>query len=319
MLTEDDMVENTPKKSPITTLKSSSSISGQESKQGIIMGVLAYFIWSCFPFYFKQLEAYDPVEIIGHRLVWTFILLLLFLMVKRHWQAFLLIKENPKVLLWTFISGLLIATNWLTYVWAVVNDKIIDASLGYFISPLMGVALSFFILKEKLRWLQVIAIILAAVAVGIQVIMLGFLPIVSLLLALTFAFYGLMQKRTPLDSISALFLETALLVPFCVMWFASHDVASSQLSFWVSQDIWLLVLAGPVTLIPLLLYNKSTKLVNFNTLSFMQYITPTSVFMIAVFYYHESIDLKRLAIFGLIWAGLLIFSVDMLKHRKAGA
>ncbi len=288
----------------------------QGSNRGILMGFLAYFIWSCFPFYFKQLDAYNPIEIIGHRLVWTFVLLLLFLVIKKHWQAVFVIKKDPKIILWTFISGLLIATNWLTYVWAVVNDKIIDASLGYFISPLMGVALSFFVLKERLRGLQVIAIVLATIAVGIQVVMLGFLPIVSLLLALTFAFYGLMQKKTPLDSISALFLETALLVPFCVIWFMNNNVASSHLSFWVSSDIWLLILAGPITLIPLLLYNQSTKLVNFNTLSFMQYITPTSVFMIAVFYYHEPIDIKRLAIFALIWTGLFIFSVDMLRHRK---
>ncbi len=283
--------------------------------KGIILGLIAYTIWSLFPFYFKQLSDYNAIEIIGHRLIWTFVILFLFLIIKNHWQAIKVIKNQPKIILWTFISGLLIATNWLTYVWAVNNDKIIDASLGYFISPLMGVALSFFILKERLRPLQIIAIVLASMAVGIQVIMLGFLPIVSLLLALSFAFYGLMQKRTPLDSISALFLETAMLVPFCVIWFMAHDVASSQLSFWVSNDIWLLMVAGPVTLIPLLLYNQSTKLVNFNTLSFMQYITPTSVFIIAVFYYHEPIDLKRLMIFSMIWLGLVIFSVDMIKNR----
>ncbi|STZ63644.1 putative chloramphenical resistance permease RarD [Moraxella lacunata] len=286
-------------------------------QKGIVLGLTAYFIWSLFPFYFKELSHYHAIEVIGHRLIWTCVLLLLFLILKKHWQAITLIKQNPKIIFWTFISGVLIAINWLTYVWAVGHDRIIDASLGYFISPLMGVALSFFILKERLRPLQFLAIALAFIAVFIQVVMLGFLPIVSLLLALSFAFYGLMQKRTPLDSISALFLETAMLVPFCVVWFMTHDVPSSEPSFWVSHDIWLLMLAGPITLIPLLLYNQSTKLVNFNTLSFMQYITPTSVFMIAVFYYHEPIDSKRLLVFGLIWLGLIIFSIDILKHRKS--
>lgn len=286
-------------------------------QKGILLGLTAYAIWSLFPFYFKELSHYNAIEVIGHRLIWTCVILLIFLIVKRHWQAVALIKQNPKLIIWTFVSGLLIATNWLTYVWAVGHDKIIDASLGYFISPLMGVALSFFILKERLRPLQLLAISLAVVAVGIQVVMLGFLPIVSLLLALSFAFYGLMQKRTPLDSISALFLETALLVPFCVLWFMMNDVPSSKPSFWLSHEIWLLMVAGPVTLIPLLLYNQSTKLVNFNTLSFMQYITPTSVFIIAVFYYHEPIDLKRLMVFGLIWLGLMIFSVDMMRQKKA--
>lgn len=285
--------------------------------KGIILGLTAYVIWSLFPFYFKQLSAYDAVEVIGHRLIWTFVILLIFLIIKKHWQAIDLIKQNLKLIIWTFVSGLLIATNWLTYVWAVSHDKIIDASLGYFISPLMGVVLSFFLLKERLRLLQMIAIILASVSVAIQVVLLGFLPMVSLLLALSFAFYGIMQKLTPLDSISALFLETAMLVPFCVLWFMTHDVASSQPSFWLSDDIWLLMLAGPVTLIPLLLYNQSTKLVSFNTLSFMQYITPTSVFVIAVFYYHEFIDMNRLAVFALIWLALMLFSVDMIKHRKS--
>lgn len=119
--------------------------------KGIILGLTAYVIWSLFPFYFKQLSAYDAVEVIGHRLIWTFVILLIFLIIKKHWQAIDLIKQNPKLIIWTFVSGLLIATNWLTYVWAVSHDKIIDASLGYFISPLMGVALSFFLLKERLR------------------------------------------------------------------------------------------------------------------------------------------------------------------------
>lgn len=288
-------------------------------QKGIVLGLFAYAMWSLFPFYFKNLAHYNALEVIGHRLVWTCVILLVFLILKKHWHAITLIKQNPKIIGWTFVSGLLIATNWLTYVWAVANDKIIDASLGYFISPLMGVALSFFILKERLRPLQVIAIVLASMAVGVQVVMLGFLPIVSLSLASSFAFYGLMQKRTPLDSVSALFLETAMLVPFCVAWFVMNDVPSSHLSFWVSDEIWLLMIAGPITLIPLLLYNQATKLVNFNTLSFMQYITPTSVFVIAVFYYHEPIDVKRLFIFGLIWLALVVFSVDLLKRQRSVA
>lgn len=288
-------------------------------QKGILLGLVAYAMWSLFPFYFKHLAHYNAIEVIGHRLIWTCVILLMFLLVKKHWQAITLIKQNPKIIAWTFVSGLLIATNWLTYVWAVANDKIIDASLGYFISPLMGVALSFFVLKERLRPLQVLAIVLASVAVGMQVVMLGFLPIMSLSLALSFAFYGLMQKRTPLDSVSALFLETAMLVPFCVAWFVMNDVPSSEPSFWVSDDIWLLMMAGPITLIPLLLYNQATKLVNFNTLSFMQYITPTSVFVIAVFYYHEPIDVKRLMIFGLIWLALVVFSVDLLKRQRSVA
>lgn len=284
--------------------------------KGMILALCAYMMWSCFPFYFKQLHAYDSVEIIVHRVWWTFVCLLVFIGISSHWHFIKTLKDNPKWLGLTFVSGLLIATNWLTYVWAVNHDKILDASLGYFISPLMGIALSFFLLKEKLRIWQLLACALALIAVILQVIWLGVLPIVAISLAITFSFYGVLHKKTPLDAVSALFLETVLILPFCVIWLMTHDVASRHLSLWLSSQIGLLMVAGPVTLVPLLLYNKATKLLNFNTLSFMQYITPSSIFMIAIFYYHESFDSKRMIIFVLIWLGLIIYSIDLIKHRK---
>ena len=280
------------------------------------MGLGAYFIWSCFPFYFKLLGHYDAVEIITHRIIWTFLVLLAWLVITRQKDGLSQIKANPKLIITTAVSGILIASNWLSYVWAVNHDQILDASLGYFISPLMGIGLSFFVLKERLSLWQGIAVALAACAVMVQVIMIGNLPIISLVLAASFALYGIMQRRTPLSAQWGLFVETAALLPACLFWLTTHDVASSQGAFWLSQDLLLLALAGPVTLIPLLLYNKATKLVGFNALSFMQYITPSAVLCIAVFYYHESFDLRKLVVFGLIWAGLILFMVDMLRTRR---
>lgn len=283
--------------------------------KGLMTALLAFLMWGNFPFYFKLLDGYHAVEVITHRVVWTFVVLSLIIIGKRTaWLA--QIRQNPKWLGLTFVSALLIGSNWLTYVWAVANDRVLEASLGYFINPLMGVGLSLVIFKERLRLLQKIAVALAVLAVGIQVVLFGGVPWVSLILALSFAFYGVLQRQTPFNAIDGLFIETALLLPLCLMWLVGADVASSTLAFWVSSDIWLLALAGPITLLPLLLYNQSTKLVSFNTLSFLGYLTPSIVFMIAVFYYHEPIDLKRLMIFGLIWLGLLVFSVDMVKHRK---
>lgn len=181
----------------------------------------------------------------------------------------------------------------------------------------MGVGLSLVIFKERLRLLQKIAVALAVLAVGIQVVLFGGVPWVSLLLALSFAFYGVLQRQTPFNAIDGLFIETALLLPLGLIWLVSASVVSSDVAFWLSSSVWLLALAGPITLIPLLLYNQSTKLVSFNTLSFLGYLTPSIVFIIAVFYYYEPIDVKRLAIFGLIWLGLLIFSVDMVRYRKS--
>lgn len=212
--------------------------------------------------------------------------------------------------------ALLIATNWLTYVWAVNHDKVIEASLGYFINPLMGVLLSLVLFKETLRPLQKIAVILAVLAVLIQALWFGGVSWVSLILALSFACYGAIWRNSPFSAIDGLFLETALLLPLCFLWLKYASVDSSSWSFWVSSEIWLLALAGPITLVPLLLYNQSTRLVTFNTLSFLGYLSPSIVFLLAVFYYHEPFDVQKLVVFVLIWLGLLIFSVDMLKHKR---
>lgn len=294
-------------KKPIATI--------QTSRRGIVTALIAFFIWGAFPLYFKQLSDYDAVEIIGHRIIWTFICLLVVVIAARHWQWLSVLKQHPKWIALTFISGLIIATNWLTYVWAVNHDHILEASLGYFIGPLVGVALSMLLFKERLRPLQWVAIGFALVSVVIQVVMLGSLPWVSLILAISFSTYGTIQRQTPLTAIDAMFVETAMLVPICVWWFWQAGVASSQLSFWFTSNIWLLMLAGPITLIPLLLFNHSTKLVAYSILSFMNYLTPTFIFFLAIFYYHEPFDSHRLVVFGLIWFGLLLFSIDLWRHR----
>lgn len=286
------------------------------TSKGIITALMAFFIWGNFPFYFKLLDKYHAIEVIAHRVIWTFVLLGIVLIIGKRTEWLLQIHKNPKWLALTFVSALLIGINWLTYVWAVTNDKILEASLGYFINPLMGVGLSVIIFKERLRPLQKIAVALAIFGVGIQVVLFGGMPWISILLALSFAFYGVFQRQTPFNAIDGLFIETALLLPIGILWLMNANVASSSLNFWLSYDIWLLSLAGPVTLMPLLLYNKSAKLVSFNTLSFLGYLSPSIVFVLAVFYYYEPINIKSLTTFGFIWLGLLIFSIDMIKYRK---
>lgn len=296
-------------KKPVVAIKT--------TQRGIVTALIAFSIWGAFPLYFKQLAAYNVTEIIGHRIVWTFLCLLVVLVATKRWQWIATLKQNPKWIGLTFLSGLIIAINWLTYVWAVNNDQVLEASLGYFIGPLVGVALSMILFKERMRTLQWVAIGFALLSVVIQVVMLGNLPWVSLILAFSFSTYGTIQRQTPLTAVDAMFVETAMLLPLCLWWFWQADVASSQLSFWVSSNIWLLMLAGPVTLIPLLLFNKSTKMVAYSILSFMNYLTPTFIFFLAVFYYNEPFDLPRLMVFGLIWFGLLLFSIDLWRHRPS--
>lgn len=284
--------------------------------KGLLTVLSAFLIWGCFPLYFKELIEYDAIEIIVHRVVWTFVILLEITIITRRFRWIDQIKKQPKWLFLTFLASVLIATNWLVYVWAVTHDQVLEASLGYFIHPLVGVLFSMLIFKEKLRLMQKLAVLLAAAAVGIQIVWMGGLPWVSMLLPLSWGLYGVIQRQTPFDALDGLFLETALLVPISLIWLQFSHVASSSMAFWVSSEIWLLMLAGPVTLVPLLLYNISTKLVQFNTLSFLNYLTPSLIFLLAIFYYHEPFDAKRLLVFVLIWVGLLMFSADMFKHKK---
>ena len=284
--------------------------------KGLLTVLSAFLIWGCFPLYFKELIEYDAIEIIVHRVVWTFVVLLGITIITRRFRWIDQIKKQPKWLFLTFLASVLIATNWLVYVWAVTHDQVLEASLGYFIHPLVGVLFSMLIFKEKLRLMQKLTVLLAAAAVGIQIVWMGGLPWVSMLLPLSWGLYGVIQRQTPFDALDGLFLETALLVPISLIWLQFSHVASSSMAFWVSSEIWLLMLAGPVTLVPLLLYNISTKLVQFNTLSFLNYLTPSLIFLLAIFYYHEPFDAKRLLVFVLIWVGLLMFSADMFKHKK---
>ena len=296
-------------KKPVTPIKT--------TRRGIVAALIAFFIWGTFPLYFKQLSDYNATEIIGHRIVWTFTCLLIVLVVTKRWQWIDTLKKNPRWIAYTFISGIIIAINWLTYVWAVNHDQILEASLGYFIGPLVGVGLSMILFKERLRTLQWVAIGFALLSVVIQVVIIGSLPWISLILAFSFSTYGTIQRQTPLTAVDAMFVETAMLLPIFLAWFWQSDVASSDISFWFTPSIWLLMLAGPITLIPLLMFNKSTKLVAYSLLSFMNYLTPTFIFFLAVFYYNEPFDLHRLAVFGLIWLGLLLFSIDLWRHRPS--
>ncbi len=284
--------------------------------KGLLTALVAFLIWGNFPLYFKELSEYNALEIIVHRVVWTFVVLSLVLLLEKRGSWLSVIKQNPKWLALTFLAAILIGINWLTYVWAVMHDRILEASLGYFIHPLFNVALSMLLFKEKLRPLQVVAVALAVVAVLVQIFWFGGLSWVSLLLPLSFGFYGVIQRQTPFDAIDGLFIETLLLLPFCGLWLMTADVASSDLGFWLSSDIWLLTLAGPITLIPLLLYNMSTKQVAFNVLAFLNYLTPSIVFLLAVFYYGEAFDVQKLLVFCLIWLGLVIFSADMLHAQR---
>ncbi|MBD9482902.1 EamA family transporter RarD [Pseudomonas sp. PDM14] len=289
-------------------------------QRGYLLGIVAYVIWGLFPLYFKAIAAVPAVEIIVHRVLWSALFGALLLMLWKHPGWWRELRSNPRRLAVLTGSGLLIAANWLVYVWAVNNGRMLEASLGYYINPLINVLLGMLLLGERLRRLQWVAVGLAVIGVLQQVWQVGSLPWVSLVLALTFGFYGLIRKQAPVAALPGLVVETWLLLPVALAWLLLHPAAvSSQASFWSEPQAFWLIAAGPVTLIPLLCFNAAARHLPYTTLGFLQYIAPTLVMLLAVLVYGETLAANKLLAFLFIWAGLVVYSVDIwLGARRRG-
>ncbi|BAP41999.1 EamA family transporter RarD [Pseudomonas sp. 21LCFQ02] len=287
-------------------------------RRGYILGLTAYTIWGLFPLYFKIVQSVPALEIIIHRALWSALFGSLLLMVWKHPGWFRELRDNPQRLAVLAFSGTLIASNWLIYVWAVNNGRMLEASLGYYINPLVNVLLGLLLLGERLRRLQWLAVGLAATGVAQQVWQVGSLPWISLSLALTFGFYGLIRKKAPVAALPGLVVETWMLVPLALGWLLLHpDASSLQPPIIDSSMIWWLAAAGPVTLVPLVCFNAAARHLPFATLGFLQYIGPTLVMLLAVLVYGEHLATSTLVTFAFIWAGLAIYSVDAwLSLRK---
>lgn len=301
-------------------------LSTTPNQSGNIIAVTAFILWGLFPLYFKELIAYDSAEIIVHRFFWTGILAFTILLFSRfvrgtNWDWLTIIKREPKWLFWLLATACLMFINTFTYVWAVNHDKVLEASFGYFICPLVAIVLAMVFLGERLNRWQAVAVVFAVFGVLLQLVLLGFLPTVALVVSFSFAFYGLLHKQMPILAIPALFLETLMVSPFLLLWLFNQDHASSQVAFWTASNpqLWLLALAGPVTLIPLTLYNIAIKRTTMTAVSFLGYITPSMVFVLAVFLYKEELQMTKLWSFVLIWLGLLVFSLDLFKRAKSPA
>lgn len=287
-------------------------------RRGYILGLIAYITWGLFPLYFKAIAAVPSIEIIVHRVLWSALCGSLLLLVWKHPGWWRELRDNPRRLAILALSGSLIAANWLTYVWAVNNGRMVEASLGYYINPLVNVLLGMLLLGERLRPLQWLAVGLAAVGVAQQVWQVGSLPWVSLVLALTFGFYGLIRKKAPVAALPGLVVETWLLVPLAIGWLLLNPMAvSAQASFWTTSQAWWLAAAGPITVMPLICFNAAARHLPYTTLGFLQYIAPTLVLSLAVLVYGEHLPASTLLAFAFIWAGLAVYSVDIwLRSRR---
>jgi chloramphenicol-sensitive protein RarD len=287
-------------------------------RRGYILGLTAYIAWGLFPLYFKALISVPSVEIIVHRVLWSALCGSLLLLVWKHPGWWRELRDNPRRLAILTLSGSLIAANWLTYVWAVNSGRMVEASLGYYINPLVNVLLGMVLLGERLRPLQWLAVGLAAVGVAQEVWQVGSLPWVSLILALTFGFYGLIRKRAPVQALPGLVVETWLLVPVAIIWLLFNPAAvSAQPSFWSTSTAWWLAAAGPITVLPLICFNAAARHLPYTTLGFLQYVAPTLVLALAVLVYGEQLAPSTLLAFAFIWTGLAVYSVDIwLRSRR---
>ncbi|MGV8918947.1 MAG: EamA family transporter RarD [Pseudomonas sp.] len=287
-------------------------------RRGYILGLTAYISWGLFPLYFKLLSSVPSVEIIVHRVLWSALCGSLLLLVWKHPGWWRELRDNRRRLATLAFSGSLIAANWLVYVWAVNNGRMVEASLGYYINPLVNVLLGMLLLGERLRPLQWLAVALATVGVAQQVWHVGSLPWVSLVLALTFGFYGLIRKKAPVAALPGLVVETWMLVPLAVGWLLLNPLAvSAQPSFWSTSQAWWLAAAGPITVMPLICFNAAARHLPYTTLGFLQYIAPTLVLSLAVWVYGEQLPTSTLIAFAFIWTGLVVYSVDIwLRSRR---
>ncbi len=286
------------------------------AREGVIIGLLAYVMWGFFPVYFKSLEAVSPTEMLAHRVVWAVPFGALIILFRKQWNEVRGAFANKAVLAWLSLAALSISINWLIYIWAVQNEHIFETSLGYYINPLVYVLAGVVLLGERLRRLQLAAVALAFVGVMILTISASEFPWVAISLALFFTVYGLIRKQIAIGAMPGLFVETLLLLPLALAWllwlmrsgqatFASGDLAMSSL----------LLLAGPITVLPLMCFAVAARRLPLTTIGFMQFLAPTLQFVIGV-YYGEQLTTAHLLCFGFIWAAVAFFSVDAILAGK---
>jgi len=286
------------------------------TKIGVLLAIAAYSMWGVAPLYFKLLYEVPAVEILMHRVIWS--VAVLFILIALTKQLRLVIKAilDIRVMMILLVSGLLLAINWYLFIWAVNNDHLLDASLGYYINPLFNVFLGRIFLGERLRKFQKVAVFMALFGVAITIVSYGQLPWISLALASSFGIYGLLRKKVPVGSLPGLLIESTLMLPLALYyWYAFAGDASNLLTNPVSLNV-ILICAGIVTTAPLLCFTSAAKRIQYSTLGFFQYIGPSIMFILAVSLYNEPLELTKLTTFAFVWSALAIYSWDSWRNYR---
>jgi chloramphenicol-sensitive protein RarD len=273
-------------------------------------------MWGIAPIYFKALAALPPIEIVMHRVVWSMILLIGLIVGLRHVAKVKAAIADKKVLFTLMAASALLAGNWFLFIWAVNNNFMLEASLGYYINPLLNVFLGRLFLAETLRMTQKVAVGIAILGVAIMIFNFGYLPWIALTLAVSFSIYGLLRKTVSVDSIPGLFIETLFILPAAVVYWLFFATQTSDMTSNSTSLNILLLLAGVVSTAPLLCFTAAARRIRYSTLGFFQYIGPSLIFILAVTLYDEPLSTGQLVTFGFVWTALALFTFDSFKHYR---
>ena len=289
-----------------------------QQKLGLIYGLAAFILWGTLPIYWKALGSISAGSITAHRIAWSALSLVIIIALRGRMSYFLAQWKNPKQIIFSLFTGLLLITNWLIYIWATNNDLVVEISLGYYILPILFFVFGYFILGEHLNKLQICAIILAAAGVTVQGIGIGSLPWSAIGVACSFSIYGVLKKKMGIDGLSPLAMEMIVLSPFAIAFLCQQHLSGANI--WgdgKTITYTLLLLSGITTAAPILFFTAATKRIPLSTVGMIQFIAPTGQFLIGWLYYKEALNELQVVSFALIWLAVSIYSYSKTKKSNA--
>lgn len=290
-----------------------------ETSKGVAYGLSAYIMWGCFPLYFALFDGVPAWEVVIHRVLWSCVFLAVIVTFLKRWPPVKAALAKPSRLGYVLGCAVLIAVNWGVYIYAVESRQVLQASLGYFLTPLVNVGLGMLVLKESISRLQIVAVVLAAIAILYQLFLLGVVPWITLVLAFSFGTYGLLRKQVALDGLSGLFVETLLLLPVGLLALSAISYAGVSHFGDGTATTFLLLSSGIVTAVPLLAFAGAARRLRLSTVGFLMYINPTIQFLIALLVFSEPLSPEKLTSFAMIWIALGIYSWSAWAGRSKPA
>jgi chloramphenicol-sensitive protein RarD len=292
----------------------------RQKRAGVIYALAAYLSWGILPLYFKAVATVPSLEVLAHRVVWSLVFLLVLTMAQGRWSTFATLFRSRRTQLTLMTTTVLIATNWGVFIWAIANGRLVEASLGYFITPLISVLLGVVFLKEHLRPVQLAAVVLATAGIVWMTAHLGHPPVISMVLAVSFGFYGLLRKQVPASGIQGLTAETMMLSPVAVAFLVWRQKQGELVFLNQSSRMDLLLLAaGVITALPLIWFAEGARRLRLATMGFLQYLAPTGQLLLAVVFFGEPFTRAHAISFGLIWVALALYTIDTARSMRRGA